>query len=88
MSTYIRSIGKCYVNGIGFDLHVNPDGTANIRPVKLSRDLPPKLWKKFDNLEAAENFIDEIDNDDLTGAGLVDALKNGPFADALTRLKH
>lgn len=82
MSTLIRCIGKCYVNRFGFDLYENDDGTAHIRPTKQGgHDLPRKYWKVFNSLESAESFIEHQDEDGLTGAGLVQKLKNGPFSD-------
>lgn len=60
---FIRSIGRCLVNGYGFDLYENEDGTATVRPVKLYRDLPKSKWVKFDSLESAEKAIENIAGD-------------------------
>ncbi|WP_045860290.1 hypothetical protein [Teredinibacter purpureus] len=80
MSKFIRSIGKCAVNGIGFDIYENKNGSATIRPTKMNSDLPRKFWKTFDGADKLESFIDQHDNQHLTGAGLVQALKDGPFS--------
>ena len=73
---FIKSIGKVYFNNIGFDLHENEDGTATIRPVKLGHDLPGWEWKKFESLEAAENWIDKQWTDNLTAVGFVSKLQD------------
>lgn len=81
MTKFIRSIGKCYVNNIGFDIYENQDGTAHIRPTKQGgHDLPRKYWETFASVEDAEAFVDQHDSGDLTGAGLVQKLKDGPFS--------
>jgi hypothetical protein len=72
MSKFIKSIGRCYVNNIGFDLYENKDKSATIRPLKLGHQFPKKYWFKFDSLILAEEFIDNIN---LHGASLVQHLK-------------
>lgn len=76
MPKFIRSIGKCYVNRIGFDLYQNQDYSATIRPTTPAKDFPKGKWIKFESLEDAESWIDSIDKDEYTGASLVQAIKN------------
>jgi hypothetical protein len=76
MSEFIRSIGNCRVNGIGFDLYENKDDTATIRPNRLGADFPNRSWIKFDSVESAEAAIDHIAGEDTEGAQRVQNLKN------------
>jgi hypothetical protein len=68
----IRAIGGCRVNGIGFDLYVNRDGSATIKPEKQGTPLPKRYWMHFTDLESAERYIESTG---LTGAALVHQLK-------------
>lgn len=72
MSIFIKSIGNCRVNNIGFDVYENKDGSATIVPEKLTKNLPKKFWVRFENLNSLNIYLDDIG---LTGAILVQELK-------------
>jgi len=74
MAKFIRSIGNCLVNNYGFDLYENENGTATIRPVKLSRDLPRKMWLTYDSIDDAEAAINDMAGEDSEGAQRVKRL--------------
>lgn len=77
MSKFIRSIGSMYVNRQGVDLYENKDGSATLRPTKIGgHDLPIVFWKKFNSIDDAESFIEEMKEERLTTAGLVLKLFN------------
>ena len=75
MSTFQRSIGNCTLNGIGFDLYENKNGSAAVRPVNRTVDFPRKHWLTFDSLAAAERSIDSAAGVDTEGAQRVRNLK-------------
>lgn len=68
MATFIKTIGRCAVNGLSFDLYENDDSSATIRPVKNGHDLPRKQWRKFENVDAATSAVDDAAGEDATGA--------------------
>ena len=76
MSQFIRTIGKCAVNGISFDLYENKDSSATIRPVKNGHTFPRASWLGFDGLEQAEAEVDQVAGEDSEGAERVQNLKN------------
>ena len=81
MSNFIKSIGNCYVNSIGFDLYENKSGTATIRPIKAHGiDFPKRDWINFDSLDEAEEFIEKVAGDS-TGAEKVSKLKEWFFSE-------
>ena len=69
MSTFIRSIGNCYIARFGLDLYENKNGSATIRPTKQGGyNLPSRNWIRFNSLQDAENTIDSIAGEDSSGA--------------------
>jgi len=74
MAKFIRSIGRCYVNGVGFDLYQNSDGSATIRPTRIDgRGYRKRCWLKFSSLGRAESFIESFE---CEGASLIQKLKD------------
>lgn len=58
-SVYLRSIGGCFYNNIGFDLYINKDNSYTVRPNKLGHDLPSSKFIKFANYS---DFLRVCDN--------------------------
>ena len=77
MSEFIRTIGRCSVNSISFDVYQNQDDSVTVRPSKLGSDFHQKKWIKFDCMEDLETLIE---NQDESGAALVQKLKDGAFS--------
>ena len=73
MSKFIRIVGGCSVNNIGFDVYGNKDGSATLRPTKCGNHMPRSKWVKFESLDCLEEKIEKID---LCGANLVQKLKD------------
>lgn len=71
---FVRSIGRCLVNNVGFNLH-DDDCGATIRPVKMWSDYPKRYWLTFDTLEEAEEYLERV-GQDREGADLVQRLKD------------
>ncbi|MGI2228109.1 hypothetical protein [Shewanella frigidimarina] len=58
-ATFIKNIGGCRWNGYGADLYQNPDLSASIRFDKLTHPLPYKYNLKFNNVDDANEFIED-----------------------------
>jgi len=75
MSEFIRKIGSCSVNGISFSVYENKDGSATVRPCKLSHEFPNSKWIEFESLEVLEEKTNKLVGEDYLGARRVHALK-------------
>lgn len=75
MTKFIRTIGKCAVNDISFDVYENKDGSATVRPNNRGTDFPKSKFIKFDSLDVMDVEIDNLVGEDVLGAQRVQALK-------------
>lgn len=73
-SLWLTQLGGCYLNGVGFDLYVNSDLTATVRPKKFTNDVTFKEFIRFESVDAAWDEIRQIGGES-DGAALVDKLK-------------